>query len=72
MPTTNNHAERHLRLLKTQLKISGCHTSTTGAQNWLATRSDVITVIEYGLGALDALRRAVTGDTWMPPIVLVA
>jgi hypothetical protein len=38
VPFTNNQAERDLRPAKTQLKISGCHRSTTGATAWLRVR----------------------------------
>lgn len=65
---TNNRAERDLRPIKTQLKISGCHASKAGAQNWLAIRSYIVTAIKHGLGAFDAIRRAITGQAWMPPI----
>ena len=68
VPATNNQAERHLRPIKTQLKISGCHASQAGAKNWLAVRSYIVTAIKHGLGAFDAIRQAVTGQPWMPPI----
>jgi len=72
VPATNNQAERDLRPVKTQLKISGCHASKTGAENWLAIRSYLVTATKHGLGALDAIGRAITGDAWMPPIALAA
>ena len=65
---TNNQAERDLRPIKTQLKISGCHASKTGAENWLAVRSYLVTAIKHGLGAYDALRQAIIGHPWMPSI----
>lgn len=48
VPATNYLAERDLRLVKTQLKISGCHRSETGAENWFAIRSYVVSAIEHG------------------------
>ncbi|MEY9894790.1 transposase [Catenulispora sp. MAP5-51] len=68
VPATNNAAERDLRPVKTQLKISGCHASATGAKNWLAVRSYIVTAIKHGLGAFDAIRQAITGQPWMPSI----
>ncbi|MFL6113462.1 MAG: IS66 family transposase, partial [Catenulispora sp.] len=72
VPATNNAAERDLRPVKTQLKISGCHHSETGAKNWLAVRSYLVSAIKHGLTAFDALHRAMTGHVWMPPIGLPA
>lgn len=68
VPATNNQAERDLRPVKTQVKISGCHASTTGAENWLAIHSYLVSAAKHGLRAFDAIRRALTGDAWMPPI----
>ena len=70
IPATNNHAERDLRPIKTQLKISGCHAATTGATNWLAIRSYLVTARKHGLGALDVIRRAILGNPWMPPLTI--
>ena len=39
VPFTNNTAERALRPVKTQVKISGCHQSDTGTAAWLVVRS---------------------------------
>ena len=68
VPATNNQAERDLRPIKTQLKISGCHASKAGAENWLAVRSYIVTAIKHGLGAFDTIRQAITGRPWMPPL----
>ncbi len=69
VPLTNNQAERDLRPVKTQVKISGCHQSETGAQAWLTIRSYLSTAVKGGLGAFDAIHRAFTGNLWMPPII---
>ncbi|XVQ84021.1 IS66 family transposase [Microbispora siamensis] len=70
VPFTNNTGERALRPVKTQVKISGCHQSETGAAAWLAVRSYLDSARKHGVNALDAIRRAFTGNLWMPPIAL--
>jgi transposase len=68
VPFTNNCGERALRPVKTQLKISGCHQSETGAMAWLAVRSYLDSARKHGLSAFEAIHRAFTGNLWMPPI----
>ncbi|MET7544106.1 IS66 family transposase [Streptomyces sp. NPDC005507] len=68
VPFTNNCGERALRPVKTQLKISGCHQSETGATAWLTVRSYLDSARKHGLSAFDAIHRAFTGNLWMPPI----
>jgi hypothetical protein len=67
VPFTNNQAERDLRPAKTQLKISGCHRSETGARAWLRVRGYISTVRKHGDDVLAALREAITGNPWSPP-----
>ena len=68
VPFTNNGSERDLRPVKTQIKISGCHRATTGAQAWLRVRGYISTVAKHGDDILTALRDALTGNPWTPPI----
>jgi transposase len=68
VPFTNNGSERDLRPVKTQLKISGCHRAATGASNWLRVRGYLSTVRKHGDDVLTALRDAITGNPWTPPI----
>ncbi|MEV6868767.1 transposase [Streptosporangium subroseum] len=70
VPFTNNEAERALRPVKTQVKISGCHQSEDGATARLTVRSYLDSARKHGLGAFEAIRRAFTGDLWMPPVAL--
>lgn len=72
VPFTNNLAERGLRPLKTQVKISGCHQSEQGAVAWLGVRSYIDSARKRGLSTFEALRKAFTGDLWMPPIPVSA
>jgi transposase len=68
VPFTNNQAERDVRPTKTQMKISGCHRSETTAKAWLRVRSYISTVAKHGDNILDALRDAITGNPWKPPL----
>ena len=68
VPFSNNGSERDLRPVKTQLKISGCHRSATGAKNWLRVRGFISTVRKHGLDVMTAIRHAITGNPWQPPI----
>ena len=68
VPFTNNQAERDLRPVKTQLKISGCHRSETRAREWLTIRGYISTVRKHGHDVLTALRAAITGNPWTPPL----
>jgi hypothetical protein len=57
----------HLRL-----PISGTHQSDAGATAWLDVRSYLDSTRKHGLNAFDAIRRAFTGNLWMPPIALAS
>jgi transposase len=67
VPFTNNQAERDLRPAKTQLKISGCHRSATGATAWMRVRGYISTARKHGVNIMTAIRDAVTGNPWAPP-----
>ena len=67
VPFTNNGSERDLRPVKTQIKISGCHRSTTGAQAWVRIRGYISTVRKHGDDVFTALHDAITGNPWRPP-----
>jgi transposase len=68
VPFSNNQAERDIRPTKTQMKISGCHRSETTAKAWLRVRGYISTVRKHGGNVLDALRDAITGNPWLPPL----
>lgn len=67
IPFDNNLAERGVRMVKLQQKISGCWRTLTGAQNFCAVRSYLATAHKHNINLLDALRQAFTGDPWLPP-----
>jgi transposase len=66
VPPTNNLAERDIRMVKLQQKISGCWRTLDGAQAFLTVRSYVATAHKHGINPLIALRRLFEGDPWMP------
>jgi transposase len=63
---SNNQAERDLRPTKTQMKISGTFRSQTSATAWARIRGYVSTARKNGIGAFDAIQRAVIGNPWTP------
>jgi transposase len=64
---TNNQAERDLRMVKLQQKISGCFRTLAGAKAFCVIRSYIHTGQKHGLEHLDLLARLFKGDPWMPP-----
>ena len=68
VPFSNNQAERDVRPTKTQMKISGCHRAEATAKAWLRVRGYISTVGKHGDNVLDALRDAITGNPWKPPL----
>lgn len=64
----NNEAERQVRMVKVQQKISGGFRTKAGATAWLAVRSYLATVMKNGENPLGALQRLMVADPWMPPI----
>lgn len=65
---TNNQSERDLRPTKTQQKISGRLTSEDTTQDRLDIRSYLDTARKHGINILTALRQAILGTPWMPPL----
>lgn len=63
----NNQAERDLRMVKLQQKISGCFRTVAGAKAFCAVRSYIHTGQKHGLEHLDLLVRLFSGEPWMPP-----
>ena len=65
---TNNISERDLRPTKTQQKISGRLTSEEITQDRLDIRSYIDTARKCGVNAMAALRAALSGNPWTPPL----
>ena len=68
VPFSNNQAERDLRMVKLQQKISGCYRTEAGATNYLAIRSYVSTARKQGINVLGALRDLFEGHPFMPGV----
>ena len=68
IPPTSNQAERDLRPSKTQQKISGRLRSETATRNRYAIRGYLDTARKHGADVMTAIRDALTGNPWMPPI----
>jgi transposase len=66
VPFTNNQAERDLRMVKLQQKISGCWRTLAGAEAFLTVRSYLSTARKQRLNPLDVLRRLFEGQPWLP------
>lgn len=66
VPFDNNLAERDLRMLKVQQKISGCFRSADGAQTFCAIRSYISTIRKQGLSIWDALNSLFSGPILQP------
>lgn len=67
VPATNNQAERDLRMVKLQRKISGCFRTFEGAKAFCAVRSYLQTARKHGEDSLDILVQLFKGTPWMPP-----
>jgi hypothetical protein len=68
IPPTSNQAERDVRPAKTQQNISGRLRSEKTTRDRYAIRGYLSTAAKHGINALAALRDALAGNPWMPPV----
>jgi transposase len=66
VPFDNNLAERDIRMIKIQQKVSGCWRTTTGADRFLALRAYISTTRKQSHDMIDALARLATHQPWLP------
>lgn len=66
VPFDNNQAERDIRMIRVQQKISGGWRTDTGADAFLTVRSYLSTARKQHRNALDVLRDLFTGTPWLP------
>ena len=68
IPPTSNQAERDVRPAKVQQKISGRLRSEQATRHRYAIRGYISTAAKHGTSIFTALRNAIAGNPWMPPI----
>ena len=66
VPFDNNQAERDVRMIKLQQKISGGWRSETGARSFLDVRSYLSTAHKHSESPMTVLHDLFTGNPWTP------
>jgi len=66
VPFDNNQAERDIRMMKVQQKISGTFRSSQGAKSFCRIRGYISTVRKNFLSVIDAIQSAFEGNPFIP------
>ncbi|RPH74990.1 IS66 family transposase [bacterium] len=72
IPFDNNQAERDLRMMKVQQKISGNFRSWDGARIFCRIRGYISTVKKNSISVIDAIQGAFEGNPFIPERTLIA
>jgi transposase len=66
IPWTNNASEQALKSPKLHQKVSGYWQSTLTLARYCRVRSYLVTAVNHGLHAIDAIHTALSGKPWLP------
>jgi transposase len=70
VPFTNNLEERDLRMMKLQMKISGCFRTQIGAEDFARIRSYISMMRKNGRNIFEGIKLAISGSPLMPSEII--